>query len=458
MSRLRSLGDRRDIVIGAVVLLSLPILVALIFSGRIRSALHHEDAQVVRATFANAQQVRTGNYVRIDGAKAGTVDAVSLDPSHRTTTVRMKVDRSSGPIYDDARATLRFRTVLGGTFYIDLDRGTPGHHLLGDRAIPVSRTEDQVEVDDITSVFNRRARQGLQDLPPELADAMRDHRAPARLLAAAADASPGIRAGTQALRGTRPDRDLEDLVANTARTLRALRAPHAGIRAVVQGAAATLSTTAARADDIRALLRLAHPANHEINATLDRLRTTLDVVDPLVGRLQRPAGAVKPTFDALRPVLGGADGLLDRAVPLLDELRPTARSLARTAHSGRDVLDGLTVSIKRLDHTLLPALAEVDPVTQKSTAVMIGGTFAALGSGAGGQMDVNGHFIRFPATTGSSPVNSLPCQIYLNNPDHAQLLACKSLSSALSTYLNYAPLGPTPGTAGAPRHARGAGR
>jgi hypothetical protein len=92
----------------------------------------------------------------------------------------------------------------------------------------------------------------------------------------------------------------------------------------------------------------------------------------------------------------------------------------------------------------------VDPATQKTTAVMIGGTFAGLGAGAGGQMDSNGHFIRFPATLGSSPLNSLPCQLYISNPDAKQLIACNSLGQALKTYLSYNPLGPPPGSSATP--------
>ena len=106
----------------------------------------------------------------------------------------------------------------------------------------------------------------------------------------------------------------------------------------------------------------------------------------------------------------------------------------------------LEPSLERTDKTILPMLSEKDPQTTKSTAVMIGGTFEGLAAGAGGQMDVNGHFIRFPATSGSSPLYSLPCQTYFANPDKAEIVACQTLQQALKTYLNYSPLGQTPGT------------
>jgi hypothetical protein len=94
-------------------------------------------------------------------------------------------------------------------------------------------------------------------------------------------------------------------------------------------------------------------------------------------------------------------------------------------------------------------MAAKDPVTQHSAAEMVG-------SGAGGlalvaaEIDPNGHFLRFPATAGSSSVY-LPCQTYIANPDESQVLACQSLQTQLGEYLNYNPLAPAPGTSTAKR-------
>jgi hypothetical protein len=82
---------------------------------------------------------------------------------------------------------------------------------------------------------------------------------------------------------------------------------------------------------------------------------------------------------------------------------------------------------------------------------MIGPTTEALGPDIAGQEDQNGHFIRFPATAGSSPFY-LPCQIYAGNPSSSQLVACSSLQTIFSAFLNYNPvqslLGAAAGTTG----------
>jgi hypothetical protein len=130
-------------------------------------------------------------------------------------------------------------------------------------------------------------------------------------------------------------------------------------------------------------------------------------------------------------------------VPLLHALPPTLRSLASTSRQGVPLLQTLTPSLDRLESTVLPYLNTVDPASKHTTAEMIGPTAEALGPDIAGQEDQNGHFIRFPATAGSSPLY-LPCQIYAGNPTTNQLLACESLQSLLSSFVNYNPLSNIP--------------
>jgi phospholipid/cholesterol/gamma-HCH transport system substrate-binding protein len=358
----------------------------------------------------------------------------------------MDVFDDAGPLYRDAGAVLRWKTVLGGEFYVDLDRGDRSSGELGSAAIPASRTDRQVELDDITTVDRGAAQQGLKTLPGELSKALADHQAPGRLLGAVADVSPDVEQGVGALRGEVPDEDLRGLVEQTSRTVRALDRPDDAVRRLVAGAAATLRTTGARGADISRTIARSPAVMDDASTTLTRLQGTLRLANPLLADLRTPAGQVAPTLRELHPTVTGADKLLKRAEPLLRSLRPAASALASASKSGLPLVDQLVPSLDRLDQTILPMLSEKDPDTTKSTAVMIGGTFEGLAAGAGGQMDVNGHFIRFPATTGNSPLYSLPCQTYIANPDKAQLVACKSLQDALKTYMSWSPLGPTPGT------------
>ncbi|MCW3016200.1 MAG: hypothetical protein JWO02_3292 [Solirubrobacterales bacterium] len=436
--------DRRALI-GLVALLVGVVLMLGSTSGTLHGLFTHQSTHEVQAIFPSTQQLRKGDVVRIDGVRSGRVSDIRPGQGARTAKVTMEVLDDAGHLYRDARAVLRWKTVLGGAFYVDLERGTPNTGPLRG-AIPVQRTARQVEVDDITSVLEPRARRGLQTLPGELAKGLADRDAPARLLATVATVAPDVRDGVGALRGMDTGRDLRTLVVSAERTVRALDEPRRGMERLVSGAAATLATVGGRDAEVRRSIAAAPATMAQADATLQRLRATLDLADPLLQRLRDPAGDVAPTLARLRPALTGADRLLRRAEPLLASLRPAAASLGRTAKSTLPLLEDLTPSVGRLDRTILPMLSEKDPGTTKSTAVMIGGTTEALGPGAGGQMDLNGHFIRFPATIGSSPLYSLPCKLLLNDPDAAEQIACSSLQEALATYMSYKPLGPTPGT------------
>jgi phospholipid/cholesterol/gamma-HCH transport system substrate-binding protein len=446
-----------DALLGLVALSIGVAVLVLGMTGAISRLFASEETRTVRAAFADSQQLRPGDQVRIQGLEAGEVTETALSPDGRSTLVTMKVKAGMGDLYADARAITRYQTVLGGRFYVDLERGSAARGPLA-QTIPALRTGRQVELDDIASVVRGDAKTGLQTLPGELAEVLRDEQAPARLLESVADAAPDIERGVGALRGEDLDADLRNLVGATSKTVAALDGPREELRTIISGAATTLGTIADRGDDVRALARRGPGTIAQVDATTARLDRTLALANPLVRKLQPAADDVAPTFRTLRPVVSDADALARRARPLVRALRPAVTSLAGAARNGLPLLRELEPSLDRLDDVILPYLAEKDSGTGKSTAVMIGGTFAGLAAGAGGQMDANGHFIRFPATVGSSNLSSIPCQVYINNPDAEQVLACQTLQEALGTYFGYQPLGPTPGTEPAAAARRKGGR
>jgi ABC-type transporter Mla subunit MlaD len=294
-------------------------------------------------------------------------------------------------------------------------------------------------------------------MPGELAQALRDPRPPAQAFSTLAAVSPTLTSALGAVRGQNPDADLRALVAASAQTVQALDTPNQEARTLVAAAAATLQTTAASQADIRATIAQAPAALQSTDETVRQLDTTLGLADPLVAQLTPPAPSVAPTVAQLHPTVVGLDTLLQRAVPLLHALRPAVSSLAGAARDGLPLLVDLTPSFDRINNSILPYLGETDPQTKHTTAEMIGGTFTGLGSGAPAQEAASGHFIRFPATSGSSPVY-LPCQIYYGNPDKKQLLECDTLQQDLQTLLTYNPLGPPPPPLSNAASAKGAKR
>ena len=429
--------------LGGITLLIFLGLVLGVMAGAIGPQMFSGGGRKVTAVFANVEQLIAGDEVRVDGVYEGTVSSIKLDPGGRSTSVTMTVFGSAGPLYRDATATIAWKTVLGGAFNIDLTRGNVAAGPLGSNAIPLSRTTNQVEVDDLLSFDQGSAKAGLQRMFGELATALSQPQPPSRLLGTLAAVSPAVTTGIRALRGQAQDSDLRNLVTGAASTVQALDAPNGQLRSLVQGAAATVAVTAARAGDIQAALDEATPAMDQTKTTFAQLRTTLALANPLLRSLSGSVGQVAPTVEQLYPTVVGARNLLNTAVPLLHALPPTLRSLASTSRQGVPLLQTVTPSLDRLENTVLPYLNTVDPSSNHTTAEMIGPTAEALGPDIAGQEDQNGHFIRFPATAGSSPLY-LPCQIYAGNPTTNQLLACESLQTLLSSFVNYNPLSNIP--------------
>jgi phospholipid/cholesterol/gamma-HCH transport system substrate-binding protein len=414
-------------------------LVALVFTGAYRG-LFVGGGRTVRAVFTGTQQLHTGDDVRIDGVAVGKVDSIALNRGARSATVSMTLSDSAGPVYADATASLRWKTLLGAAFYLDLGRGTPAAGRLGTRPIPIGRTSGQVQLEDITSVFSPRARAGLQTLPREMARALGDANAPAQVLRTLDGIAPSVTQGMNALRGQQTDVDLRSLVAATGAAMTALGASDVQLQDLVAGAAATLQTTAGRQSDIQSAISQAPSVEAATQLTMSGLDSTLRLTDPLIARLQGSASEIARTVGPLRPTLVEADGLLSRAMPLMSALRPAMNSLAQTSNVGLPLLEGLSPSLARLADRILPYLNEKDPATQHSTAQMIGPTLAGLG-GAVSQEDNQGHFIRFPATAGSADLY-FPCQTYINDPDKKMWIECETLQTALRSLLSYKPLGP----------------
>jgi len=440
------MGPNATVVLGGVLMVIVALaMVAVVVRPQL---IGGEPMRTVKAEFADAQQLHEGDAVRIDGVDVGEVDTIRLNGDGRGATVSMKVPADAGPLYADAAAGVRWRLLLGANFYVALDRGTPGRGELGSSIIPQTRTSKQVELEDLTDLARGDAKAGLQQLPDELARALGDPDVPRDALAALADAGPDLVKGLPPLRGAGPDQDLRTVVKEAAALVRALDTPDDRLRTVVGGLGATLETTAARASDLRATLSTAPGILRRTDATLVRLDRTLSLADPVVQGLQGPAPDVAPTLRKLHPTVTGAGTLARRAVPLLRSLRPAVASLARAAREGVPLLDELAPSLTRLDDVILPYLGEKDPVTKLSASQMIGPTLGGLGAGAAGQQDQNGHFIRFPASGGSSPLY-LPCQTFVGNPDKAgELVACQSLQEALTTFLSYQPIAPPPSRKG----------
>lgn len=449
MSRSRALAGRLGITPLALTgLVTLTVVLGgsgLVASGLLKSVFS-QHGKTVSAVFTDTAQLRKGAQVRESGIQVGRVKKITVNHGGRTATVEMGVFKEGFPLYMNATAAIRYKTALGGSLIVDLDRGTPAAGELSPRVIHAARTQSQVEVDEIISILRGQTRAGLRTLLAEVPRALSDRAAPAGALRTLADVSPGVSRGVGAVRGER-EGDLRRLVARIASTMRALDSP-IDVRDLVQGAATTLEATARRRADVRTTIGELARVQPRVVATLARLDGTLAVADPVIARLRGPAAQVAPTVARLRPTVAQADVLLRDARPLLHSLRPAAASLAAAARFGAPLLRELEPSLTRLDAQILPGLAERSPVTKRATYEMIGPALAGLGPAIAGHYDQRGHYVRFPASGSERSLGGHPCRTYFTDPEapgsvpgveNGALIECEALDQALQT------LFPSPG-------------
>jgi phospholipid/cholesterol/gamma-HCH transport system substrate-binding protein len=420
------LGHRELVGLGVLIVMFGGSL--LVFSRAI-NGLFGPGTKTVKAVFGNTSLLANNSPVRVNGVDVGEVTGKTLDPGGSSTVVTMALRNNALPLYSNATATIKWRTVLGGSYAVVIDRGVPSSGTLRNLTIPQRQTANQVELDQILTALGPGQRVGLRTILHETPQALADTHAPARLLSAVARVAPDGAVGVAALRGLHSG-DLSRLVDNSRRTIDALGGTDGDLRTFVQSAAGTLRTTAAREQDLRQTIVAAAATEPLATSTLTNLDRTLSLADPLVSKLNGPAPDVAPAARMLRPVLVGADTLLGHAVPLLRSLRPAVSSLAVAARVGKPLLDRLAPSIDRVANPILPRLAAVDPGTKRPTYEMLGPTIQGLGAAAD-QFDPQSHMLVFPATSDANPIDDSPCKVFLANPDATKLISCDALLTLL---------------------------
>lgn len=414
-------------------LIALSVTALLLFAGYTRSVPFwpEDEPMVVRAEFDAANQVDSRTPVRVRGITVGRVASVKLSDSGRSASVTMHLTEPDVVVKRDARAAVRWRTLLGGSMFVDLDPGSPSAPA-DDGVIPRERTSTQVEFDDLNQPLDGGTAQANRDIIRGFSRGL-DGRAAGRTISTLSPAFSEIRRGIRPLLGQRHD-DLRRMVASTGRTLRGLGRNRRRLAGLVESAAQTLEVSATRRSEVGELLETSPPTMDATISTLTRLNGTLEKLDPLVIDLRPGVRELAPTLREVRPTLARANSLLRASEPLLTELPPTLERLDLLSREGPALFDALDPTLTRLDRELLPFLAERDPDTEMRNYTAIGATFAAISSGAS-EFDGQGYWLHFPTAADERTLGDSICQPFLTDPTSAEKLRCRQLGEVLAEVL-----------------------
>ncbi|MGH3610642.1 MAG: MlaD family protein, partial [Pseudonocardiaceae bacterium] len=343
-------------MISAVMLLALFAVIFYAFN----QGLPFVPRFTISALVRNSVNVRAGDPVRIAGVDVGAVSGVA--PAGDATRITFTLSSNGLPVHRDATLRIRDRLFLEGSYYLDLDPGTPAAPTLADGGrIPLAQTSSPVQFFQVLSTFDIAARANLKTLVAQLAAGF----GPGRGISLAASGAAGLRrvtrslkpalsdaaVVTRALRGTQPG-DVGRLLSSAAEVTGTLGASSAQLAGLVTGldvsSRALVASDGALAASISGLdqtLRVAPRALHAIDHTLPPVQRLAQALDPslkvappllrglntavaefaaVLGPMQRGRllTSLRTTFEQLPTVLAQ----LGRAFPITKEVSDCLRT------------------------------------------------------------------------------------------------------------------------------------
>lgn len=370
------------------------------------------------AVVSNSVNVRGGDPVRIAGIDVGHVDGVT--GAGDASRIRFSLDASALPVHRDATIRIRDRLFLEGSYYLELDPGTPAAPQLRDGStIPQSQTSSPVQFYQVVSTFTQPVRNSLVGLVEALNQGLGTGPASASpssgaaaFKQAAAQLAPLFEDSAvvaQALRGTAPG-DAGTLLRSGAAVSGTLAQSSAPLAALVRGlgrtASALTSSDGALAQTVAGLDQTIHAAPPALTA-IDR---SLPAVTGLARALTPSLLVAPPVVDRLTTTASQLAAVLvpPQRAALIRSLRATFQQLpavltefARGFPIGRQITDCLQTH-------LLPILGETVPDGQLSSGLPVWQDFVhslpGL-AGATGSFDANGPYTRVLAGAGSDSLS-----------------------------------------------------
>ncbi|HTX31137.1 MAG TPA: MlaD family protein [Solirubrobacteraceae bacterium] len=305
------------------------------------------------AVVSNSVNVRGGDPVRIAGIDVGQVRGVT--PDGDGSRIAFSLDRSALPIHRDATIRIRDRLFLEGSYYLELDPGTPAAPVLRDGStIPRSQTSSPVQFFQLVSTFTGPVRNDLSGLVEALDQGLGP---------AGAKASSGAGAFKQAAIQLAP------LFSDSAVVARALEGTSPGdVGRLLDSSAAVTDTLAQNSAQLAGLVRGLGETSSALSASDGALAQSVAGIDetlraapPALSAVDRSLPAVVALARALTPSLRVSPPILDRLTSTASQL---AAVLAPEERSG--LIQSLRTTFQRLP-SILTRFASAFPVGKQIT-------------------------------------------------------------------------------------------
>jgi ABC-type transporter Mla subunit MlaD len=354
----------------------------------------------VRAIFDDAGNVTSGEDVKIDGVKVGTVGSITATPQAKAAVV-LKIEN---PGFQDFRAdsscSIRPQALIGEKYVDCLPtqprvEGTPlppplplipaGREGAGQRLLPVVNTHSPVDIDLLGDITRLPERQRLAILINEFG---------AGLAGRGSDLNVVIRRANPALQElekvlkilANENKVLTDLAVESDRALAPLAADRGKLADFI-----TQSKTVAQASANHA---------HAIGENFADFPAFLEKLGPAMERLGRFAQETTPTFTDLGIAAPGIDKAFQNIAPFSRSSEAFFKSLGKTAKTSGPALKavepllGLTQSLGKAAKPFAGNFSGLLTSVRSTGGLERLLDFIYLGTGSVNGYDALGHFLR----------------------------------------------------------------
>jgi phospholipid/cholesterol/gamma-HCH transport system substrate-binding protein len=298
-------------------------------------SLPWDNNYTVTAQFSNAQALTPGQGepVTVAGVKVGVISSVTLKDG--VADVGMTIDRGVLPaVYSNGTALIRPRTGLQD-MTISLNPGSRSAPKLGGNVVlPVTRTEPEINVDEVLSLLDSDTRSWFQTLLSAGGHALAGNTGV--MLRAV------LKAGALTLAETR-----EVSTAVAARRVE-LKQAIGSLRELTDALYEQQSSVGQLIDSGSATFQALGSQDRAIEASLQQLPPTLQQADQTLTDLRPFAQAAAPAFSSLLPAAKELPGTLSALDPLFVRGTPALNELARVSVSARPLVTALPPTLNDL--------------------------------------------------------------------------------------------------------------
>ncbi|HEX6391642.1 MAG TPA: MlaD family protein, partial [Solirubrobacteraceae bacterium] len=277
----------------------------------------------VKARFATASGMVKGNQVTSGGRVVGTVESIDLLPDGEAE-LELKLDDTIAPLREGTQATLRLASlssVAGRFVELRVPSARPGAReqtIADGGVIPSVSTSSAVDVDELFSLFDERARKGLRNVIRGFGTSYegrgKEYNAGWQYL------DPSLRAAQMLFAEVNRDTPLlERFVVASSKLMTDLAERDNDISALVDRWATTTGAIAAEERSLSDAIAQLPDFMRRANTTFVNLRAFLDDADPLVEeslpvtpKLRRVLAELRPLARNARPVVSDLADAIQR--------------------------------------------------------------------------------------------------------------------------------------------------